>query len=505
MLSSAALVFATFVSLELGTEVLANYSEAERDQSRQYYLISCLIVIGSVIVFTMFRSLQDFDAIRRGHLFDPATGLASRPAFEQALARELARLVPGEGLAILYADIRRLKSLNHSFGHQAGDSIINAVAYRLAQVAPPGSLLAHLAGGRFAFIVNANANSAVSAFAAQIQRAMVSPFMLNDRNIFVDLSLGSAHLVDTDRIDFGEAMRRAEFSLLEAKAGNGAHVGYSDVSALSAKRVSAIETDLRETLETAEIDVYFQPLVDWRFDRIVAVEALARWTHPQYGRVSPADFVGLAESLGLDSKMGLSILRRSCKMVAPMNDLHLAVNISPRHFLTPGFPDDVKLILEQTGFPASRLELEITENILLSDSQQSRDAIEAVRALGVAVVLDDFGTGYSGLSYLNRYHVDRIKIDATFVRGIESSASAQSIVSNIMALARERNIKVTFEGVETVDQVLYLKRFGDLWYQGFLFARPMPYEQLLVVAPFGQLSVKNLFQQDMYEQQLLSA
>ncbi len=505
MLSSSSLVFAAFASWELAGEALATFPEMGSEQSRQLYLMSCTVLIASVIIFTMFRSFQDYNAICRGHLFDSATGLASLPGFEQALSLELARLGPGEGIAILFADIRRFKSLNHSFGHQAGDSIIKAVACRLGQAVPGGNLLAHLEGGCFAFIFQANVKSTVSCFASQVQRSMVAPFLVNDRRIFIDLSLGSAHVVDSDRVDAAEAMRRAEFSLLEAKAGSGAHVCYSDVSELSAKRISAIETDLRETLETAEIDIYFQPLVDWQFDRIVAVEALARWTHPQYGRVSPADFVGVAESLGLDNKLGLSILRRSCKMVEPLTDLHLAVNISPSHFLKPGFPEDVKLILEQTGFPAGRLELEITENILLSDSEQSREAIEAVRALGVAVVLDDFGTGYSGLSYLNRYHVDRIKIDATFVRGIENSETAQSIVSNIMALARERNIMVTVEGVETIDQVRYLNRFGDLWYQGFLFARPMPFEQLLDAAPFADVAVKNLFQKNICEPRQLSA
>jgi diguanylate cyclase (GGDEF)-like protein len=485
MLSSAALVFSAFASWELIRELA---STRLPDQSRLIYLMSCIVVISAVILVTMYRSFQDFHASRKGHLFDSATGLASRAGFEHSLRQEILKLRPGEGLAILLADIRRFKSLNQSFGHQAGDSIINAVAFRLSQTAYSDILLAHLEGGRFAFIIRAPSKAAVTSFASMVQRAMVPPFLINERNIFVDLSLGSVHLVETDRTDFREAMRRAEFALLEAKAGNGAHVCYSDVSALTARRVSAIETDLRETLETAEIDIYFQPLVDWRFDKIVAVEALARWTHPQYGRVSPNDFVSMAESLGLDSKMGLSILRRACRMIGPMHDVHLAVNISPRHFQTQEFPHDVKSILEQTGFPAHRLEIEITENILLSDNQQSHDAIAAVRALGVSVVLDDFGTGYSGLSYLNRFNVDRIKIDATFVRGIENSATAQSIVSNIMSIARERKIKVTVEGVETVDQVLYLRRFGDLWYQGFLFARPMPFEQLINCASFSEFS-----------------
>ncbi len=378
-------------------------------------------------------------------------------------------------------DIRRFQSLNHSYGYKTADKVVEALADRLRHFNREDVMLARLEGGTFAILMcRITAKTTITDLVTSLQRAMATPFVIGDKNVYVDLSLGSVYCNSPTGTDAEELMRRAEFALQQAKAGQGKkHVGYSDGSAASARRISAIETGLRETLEADEIDIYFQPLVDSQFNQIVAVEALARWTHPQYGRVPPLDFINVAESLGLVSRLGLNILRRACIQIKPLGEVKLAVNISPRHLLTPDFVASVKTILAETGFPARRLELEITENVLLSENKATVETMAALRSMGISVALDDFGTGYSGISYLNRFDVDRIKIDACFVREIEHSLSSQSIVSSVVQLARERGIKITVEGVETMDQVMYLKSFGDIWYQGYLFAKPMPYAMLL--------------------------
>jgi diguanylate cyclase (GGDEF)-like protein len=484
MLSSAALVFAAFATWQLFSGFFAAKTIAPGtapEPGINVYLISCITLMIAAIVMMMVRSFQDFRQIRVSELFDTATGLPSRTNLLRAAESELQRLQLGEAVALVLVDIRRFKSLNHSFGYQAGDRIIAAVAERLASVKSEAHFLARYDGDRFALLLRQlNSAADVKEIAAGIQRAMVPPFQVAEKSIYIDVSIGSAFIPAADPVQVTELVRRAEFALTEAKAGeSNAHVCYSASSVASATRISKMETGLRETLEAEELEINYQPLVDSRFDRIVAVEALARWTHPQLGRVSPADFVALAEELGLTSKMGNGILRRACMQIMPIPDIRLAVNISPRHFLEPGFCEDLKATLAETGMPPERLEIEVTENVLITQDERAAAVIASVRDLGVSVALDDFGTGYSGLSYLNRFDIDRIKIDASFVREIENSISAQSMVATIIHLARDRGLEITVEGVETTGQVVFLSHFGSLWYQGYLFARPMPYLDLL--------------------------
>ncbi len=496
MLSSAALVFAAFATWQLFSGFFQHNSIAASvvpaPPAMNIYLLSCITLMIAAIVLMMLRSFQDFRAIRKSELFDPATGLPSRKNMERTLILDLARLRPGEALAVVCVDIRRFSSLNHSFGYQAGDKIIVAVAERLRTVEGVG-MLARVEGDRFAFILRAiNSQGDINDLVAAIQRCMIPPFPVAEKSIYIDVSIGSAMVSAENPVSTTELVRRAEFALAEAKAGDGKlHVSYSDNSAATAERISKMETGFRESLEAEELEIYYQPLVDSNFDRIVAVEALARWTHPQLGRVSPADFIGMAEELGLMTKLGNNVLRRACNHILPIPDIRLAVNISPNHFLAPGFCDDLKDILAETGFPPHRLEIEVTENVLITRDEKSTDVIGAVRALGVSVALDDFGTGYSGLSYLSKFSLDRIKIDASFVRELEDSISAQSMIATIIHLARDRGLDITVEGVETTGQVIFLSHFGSLWYQGYLFARPMPYADLLQCSSIARLTQQN--------------
>jgi diguanylate cyclase (GGDEF)-like protein len=481
-LSIVALAIAGFASVNICVQIIANLRAGELMSSPgTLYLLACVILMMATVGTIIVRSRRDFGRIRDSELMDRTTGLPSRTSLSRSIAAEIQKLKQGEAIGVILVDIRRFKSLNHSFGFQVGDAILRDVAARLRQIVTDKVLLARYDGDRFAFLQRGIASQDdIGELVGIIQRAMVPPFATSDKSIYIDLSIGSAMLTSLDQLQPKELLRRAEFALIEAKNGDSKHhVPYSDGSLADAKRQSTMETGLRETLETDAIEIHFQPIVDSRFDRIVAVEALARWTHPQYGNVAPDDFVGMAETLGLAAKMGLNILRRACQLIGPLGELRLSVNISPLHFLAPGFVNDLATILEETGFPGRRLEIEITESIVLSSDQPAAEIVNAVRALGVSIALDDFGTGYSGLAYLNRFKVDRIKIDASFTQNLKDSLASQSIIGTIIGLARDRGLAVTVEGVENTDQVVHLSRYSDLWYQGFLFSRPMPIEELV--------------------------
>jgi diguanylate cyclase (GGDEF)-like protein len=480
-LSVVAMAIAAFATINICVQIVTSLRAGQlMSAPGTIYLFACVVLMMVTIGTIIIRSRRDFGKIRDSELVDQTTGLPSRASLSRMIAAEIHKLKQGDALGVILLDIRRFKSLNHSFGFQVGDAILRDVAARLRQIVTNKIVLARYDGDRFAFLQRGIASQDdIAELVSVIQRAMVPPFATSDKSIYIDLSIGSAMLTPLDQLQPKELLRRAEFALIEAKNGDSKqHVPYSDGSLADAKRQSTMETGLRETLETNAIEIHFQPIVDSRFDRIVAVEALARWTHPQYGKVAPEDFVGMAETLGLAAKMGLNILRRACQAIGPIGDLRLCVNISPLHFLAPGFVKDLTTILEETGFPGRRLELEITESVVLSSEQHAADVVDAVRALGVSIALDDFGTGYSGLAYLNRFKVDRIKIDASFTQNLKDSAASQSIIATIIGLARDRSLNVTVEGVENTDQVVHLSRFGELWYQGFLFSRPMPIEDL---------------------------
>lgn len=480
MLSGAALVFACFATWQLFSDVFSGDAPGAGYTNR-VYLLCCITLMIAAIVVMLVRSFQDYRAIKTSELYDDATGLPSRASLERQAGEEIERLRPGEMAALILLDIRRFKSLNHSFGYQTGDKILQAVAERLRSLSTANRQLFKMEGDCFAYLMAGVVSPGeLGETAASVQRALVPPFMAGEKSIYIDLSIGCALAGEGDKIGVTELLRRAEFALAEAKTGDGKrHVIYSDKSAATAKRTSTMETGLREALEAGGLEIYYQPLIESRFEKIVAVEALARWTHPQLGRISPTDFVRIAESLGLVHKLGSNILRRACKQILPLGGVKLAVNISPRHFMSPGFVEEVAEILRDTGFPADRLEIEVTESVLITENEAAGDVIDKLRAMGVSMALDDFGTGYNGLSYLSRFALDRIKIDASFVREIENSVSAQSMVSTIIHLARDRGLHVTVEGVETTGQVLFLSRFENIWYQGFLFARPMPYQDLM--------------------------
>ena len=272
--------------------------DGEASQFATAYLVCCLILIVFSTISTVIMAFRDHKAIRASALFDRHTGLPNQANFRDCVAKGLAAMQPEEAMALVLLDIRRFQSLNHSYGYKTADKVVEALAVRLRHFCREEVILARLEGGTFAILMRkVTAKTAPGDLVTALSRAMATPFVIGDKNVYVDLSIGSVYCGAPGEADAVELMRRAEFALHQAKAGK-KHVSYSDGSAATARRISALETGLRETLEADEIDIYFQPLVDSRFDSIVAVEALARWTHPQYGRVPPIDFIGVANRSG---------------------------------------------------------------------------------------------------------------------------------------------------------------------------------------------------------------
>ena len=275
-------------------------------------------------------------------------------------------------------------------------------------------------------------------------------------------------------------MRRAEIAITKASEQESDHLVFFDEKMDEFVRErSTLEAELREVLEDELMIPFFQPLIKDDCKTLIGFEALARWKHPERGYISPANFVPIVESLGLAEKMGNLILRKSCALIQPLGELIVCVNISPKHFLVEGFVEEVMEILAQTNMPARRLEIEITESVLLDDPDLAIATIARLRNHGISIALDDFGTGYSGLSYLNKFVVDRIKVDASFVSELEESSASRSLISTIVKLGQGRGSKITIEGVENKRQLEFLQQFDDLWYQGFYFAKPMDYPELL--------------------------
>jgi predicted signal transduction protein with EAL and GGDEF domain len=303
--------------------------------------------------------------------------------------------------------------------------------------------------------------------------AMSAPIKFRANKIYVGVSIGAA-VIESGAADSEEALRRADFALFQAK-----EAGRNNVQIFTREMQDRIrnrgelENDLRDAIANNTFELAYQPLISQGDRKVLGVEAFVRWVHPVRGPVPPSVFIPIAEQIGLIDKLGRLILRRACIETRPLRPIKLAVNISPVQFMQPGFVASVREILESTGFPPERLELEITEGVFRSDGARTRAIIAMLRSLGVRIALDDFGTGFSSMYYLRDFPLDRIKIDRSFIGEIESSDQSLNIVSHMIELGRSLGLSVTVEGVETADQLELLKAKGLNELQGYLFSKPI--------------------------------
>ncbi|MFY9657198.1 MAG: EAL domain-containing protein [Methylocystis sp.] len=409
------------------------------------------------------------------------TGLPNRLQFKNRLERELKRIEQhGRQLAVLSVDLDRFKEVNDTLGHSVGDSLLRAVAQTLLQAVQPADLVARFGGDEFCILLDAaRSQSEANEVAQRILDGVKKPYFIDGHTILIGASIGLA-LAPEDASSAEGLLKCADLAMYNAKAeGHCVALWFTQAmeEALIAKR--RIEAELRRALGAEELMAFYQPIVDARTQRVTACEALVRWAHPIRGLVSPAEFIPVAEETGLIVALGEWMLRHACRDAASWSsEVRVAVNLSPKQFQQPNLLDVVKAALAETGLPPQRLELEITESILMLDTDDVSFKVKALNALGVHLSLDDFGTGFSSLNYLNRFPVRKLKIDRSFVKEIDLSPKTQAIVEAIALLARKLEIDVVAEGVETNAQLACLATREIFLIQGYLFSPPMPLTDL---------------------------
>ena len=424
-----------------------------------------------------------FDAARRGALHDPVTGLPNRELLTDRIGHALASSDPRAAtpIAVVLLDLDRFKVINESVGHAVGDRLLVAVGQRLIGSLRPSDTVARFGGDEFGIILDPVVDAEdARRIADRIGTDLRTPFPMGGREWFISASMGIA-IGQPGRATPGEMLREAEIAMVRAKGDPSKRYVLFEPS-MSEQTMDRIdmENDLRRAIERGELRLHYQPLVDLTTDRIVGFEALVRWQHPVRGLVPPLSFIPLAEETGLIVPLGRWVLETACRQAREWRDarpgapqLMMSVNLSARQFGQPDLVDQVVAILAETGLDPTTLELEITESVVMDQSEVGIRTLHRLRDMGVRLVLDDFGTGYSSLAYLKHLPLDTIKIDRTFVAGLDGEAD-RSIVEAVIALAHGLRISVVAEGIETEAQFEILRAMGCDTGQGYLFARPLP-------------------------------
>src|SRR3954469_1665837 len=416
---------------------------------------------------------------RIAHLahYDPLTNLPNRALFREHLEQQLTWVNRGSRLAVLYLDLDHFKSINDTLGHPLGDELLTAVAARLRTCVRETDIVARLGGDEFAIIQTAIEQSAeVTGLATRIIGNIREPFDLGGgHHVVTDTSIGIAIAPD-DGTEADRLLKNADLALYGAKAnGRGTYQFFEHEMDARAKARRAMEFDLREAIMCGGFELHYQPLVDLRTDAIIGCEALLRWQHPVRGLISPVDFIPLAEETGLINQLGEWVLLTACTEATKWpHHIKVAINISPVQFRSPGLALKVIGALAESGLSPQRLELEITETVLIRDDEAALRTLHQLRAAGVRIAMDDFGTGFSSLSYLQRFPFDKIKIDRCFIKDINAKDGSVAIVRAVIDLAKARNITTTAEGVETEEQRRLLRKLGCDEMQGFLVSRAKP-------------------------------
>ena len=408
---------------------------------------------------------------------DNLTGLPNRVKFREHLDQALERNGNGEErIGVLCIDLDLFKSVNDSFGHPVGDRLLKMVAERLHDVMPAEALGARLGGDEFAMIVKRNPTPReLNDLSATLIARVSAPYVVDGLELVIGASVGIA-MSPGDGATGDDLLRNADMALYRAKSeGGGAHCFFEKEMDRQAQTRRALEFDLRHALPNGEFELHYQPLVDVAANRIVAFESLIRWRHPERGMISPAEFIPVAEDIGLIVTLGDWVLREACSEAAKWPaDIKVAVNLSPIQFRSRNLVQTVIAALAHSGLAPTRLELEITESLFLAETEANLATLHQLRSLGVRISMDDFGTGYSSLSYLRSFPFDKIKIDRSFVRDLAERQDCVAIVKAISGLGQSLNISTTAEGVETEDQLDRLRAMGCTEVQGFLFSAAKP-------------------------------
>ncbi|NOJ45016.1 EAL domain-containing protein [Bradyrhizobium archetypum] len=408
---------------------------------------------------------------------DALTNLPNRTLFREQLEKALRLAKRSDQLAVLCLDLDHFKDINDSLGHPVGDALLKEVARRLGECVTEHDTVARLGGDEFAIVQFCSDcdPSAVALLASHVVEKVSAAYEVAGHQLVIGVSIGIS-LAPEDGKNPDELLKKADLALYRAKEdGRGTYRFFEAGMDARAQARRLLELDLRAALQRAEFEVYYQPIRDVAKDVVVAFEALARWNHSLRGMISPANFIPLAEETGLIVPIGEWVLRQACIDAAQWpRDVGVAVNLSPVQFKNPNLVQTVKQALKASGLPAHRLELEITESVLLQNSEATLSVLHELRAFGVRISLDDFGTGYSSLSYLRSFPFDKIKIDRSFVTELATREDSMAIVRAVTGLGKSLGIVTTAEGVETDAQFDLLRREGCTQAQGYLFSPPRP-------------------------------
>jgi len=430
-----------------------------------------LIVWGQRQLRRILESEQDATRAART---DMLTNLPNRVALREQLAQMLdSARDSGSTVAVVSVDLNHFKGINDAFGHPIGDSVLKACARRLESLVGDGCLVARTDGDSFAILAPGLGNAGVAQLARRVIAQLTEPFDVDGTRVFISTSVGHAlGLHDGDTGD--ELMRRAELAVDKAKENSDSvAVAFApDMDAEVTYRLM-LETALRAAVAEEAIEVVYQPLMDPSGKHVLAVEALARWTDPDFGVISPDIFIPLAEETGLIQAIGALVLRRAVNDSKAWPDVSVAVNVSASQIHHGDVVDVVRQALIESRMPAHRLEIEITESVLLTDEKRANEQMRGLQALGVRVALDDFGTGYSSLQYLRRFGFDKLKIDRSFIDGAGDPRGSSVVLASIIRLGQDLDLTITAEGVETEEQRRWLQAAGCHQLQGFLFSRPL--------------------------------
>ena len=413
---------------------------------------------------------------------DALTSLANRAVLLEKMEEALARLRRhGTRFTVFMLDLDLFKTVNDSLGHPVGDELLKVVASRLSSCTRSTDTVARLGGDEFAILTTANGDQREAAIATanRLLAAVAAPYDLDGHHLNIGTSIGIA-LAPEHGSEVDQLVKNADLALYKAKSeGRDVFRFFEDAMGVEACRRRAHQVDLHNALINDEFELHYHPIVDIQTRETASIEALIRWRHPRRGMISPADFIPLAEETGLINAIGDWVLRKACSdAVDWAPHIKVSVNLSAVQFRKISPLENFCQILGETGLPPERLELEITESVLLESSAENVETLHRLRLMGISIVLDDFGTGYSSLSYLRMFPFDRIKIDRSFVRELAKNADCAAIVSAVAGLGRSLRIGTVAEGVETEDQLLLVHAAGCTHAQGFLFGRPCPAAEL---------------------------
>ena len=458
-------------------------TDATRLKNRSTYFLAgtflTILVLLAMAVSLRNRKLQESVLLHLAH-HDQLTSLPNRTAFREAIDRAYSAGLEGKRFALHLIDLDGFKFINDTHGHAIGDRLLKSVAERLSAILRHCDFPARLGGDEFAVIQNAIADGGeAEALASRICARLSQPYEIDDLKLVIGASIGIA-LGPTDRDASVTLMKGADLALYAVKAkGRGTYRFYDKEMDSAAQARHALENDLRLALAHEQLELHYQPIVHLRTREVLGYEALVRWRHPEQGLIYPADFILVAEESGLIIPLGEWVLRSACKEMAKHPaPLRVAVNLSALQFRTASLSALIEDALARSGLEAERLEIEITESVLMQRDSTTLAQLDRLRALGIQISLDNFGTGYSSLSYLQTYPVQCIKIDRSFVKALETSDTAAPIIRAITALASCLLMKTVAEGVETQGQLDLLKSVGVSEVQGFLFGIPRPASEI---------------------------